>query len=262
MGIRFLCKHCEKRLNVKAVQAGEEGTCPHCLGRIIVPSKSTLPNALKKKHRRRKKKHEVTADDSAIRVHAVDEQVTMDGVPAENRHQESAPKNNRGRNYRHDSDSGIDEQSAEPFTLDKPQLPATIGKVDPIAESPTSVWYFRSRELGEKGPFKGKQMQEHLDQGNVKIGCIVWREDWHDWIPAERVFPSLVAEDKSNRQKTKVARAIKESNYQLPIELDPENDLHKRRRRKNQIFASAIAIGILIIIVLLTVLLTLVSNNP
>ena len=47
--------------------------------------------------------------------------------------------------------------------------------------------------MAKKGPFKAKAMQAELDSGNVNLGCIVWREDWEDWQPAERVFPSLVA---------------------------------------------------------------------
>ncbi len=261
MGIRFLCQHCEKRLNVKATQAGQEGQCPHCLGRVTVPDISSMPNAPDKEfrvpqHDRRKN----VPDDSAIALHSVDEQITMDGIPAENRHLEDLPKPKRADDALTDFDSA--REPAEVFTLDKPQLPATIGKIDPIAEAPTRVWYFRSREWGEKGPLKGKAMQEYLDRGEVKIGCIVWREDWNDWLPAERVFPSLVAEAKEKRQKARVRRAFKEANYKLPDAWDPQAELKNRKRRKNRIFIGAIATGILIIILLLFVLLRLVANNP
>lgn len=38
MGIRFLCPHCNKRLNVKTFLAGQRGFCPKCGGRIQIPT--------------------------------------------------------------------------------------------------------------------------------------------------------------------------------------------------------------------------------
>jgi hypothetical protein len=224
---------------------------------------STIPSALEKQMNvRRSPKRAKAANDSSIGLHAVDEQVTMDGIPAEKRHLEIAPKKKSEKFGPPDFNADSDEQSAEAFMLDKPQLPASIGKVDPIAEAPSRVWYFRSRELGEKGPLKGKAMQEHLERGHVNIGCIVWREDWNDWLPAERVFPSLVAEAKKQTQKARLKRALKKTDYQMPSESDPHFELNRRKRRKNQIFIGAIVAGVVLIIVLLVVLLKLVSNNP
>ena len=154
----------------------------------------------------------------------------------------------------------MSESSSELFLLAKPKPPETRGKVDPIAEAPTRVWYFRSRELGEKGPLKGKVMQEHLDRGDVKIGCIVWREDWEDWAPAEKVFPSLAAKAKSKRMKEKMHRAFKDANYQIPDELNPQSELSKKRRKKALIFRSLIVVGIVIIIGLAVVLFQLISQ--
>ncbi len=42
MGIRFLCEHCNKRLNVKSFLAGKKGLCPHCGGRIRIPLESQV----------------------------------------------------------------------------------------------------------------------------------------------------------------------------------------------------------------------------
>ena len=113
----------------------------------------------------------------------------MDGIPAEQRHKEELLPKKKSESFGPpDFNSDSNEQPYETFMLDKPRLPASLGKVDPIAEAPSRVWYFRSRELGEKGPLKGKMMQECLDRGQVKVGCIVWRDDWHDWLPAECSF--------------------------------------------------------------------------
>jgi len=147
-----------------------------------------------------------------------------------------------------------------PFILDKPAPPETLGKVDPIEEAPKRVWYFRSKELGEKGPLKAKAMREHLDKGDVKVGCIVWREDWEDWLPAEKVFPTLAATAKELRQKEMMNRAFKDANYQIPDEFNPHSELNRKRRRKHQIFVAAIALGICIIGVLVFVLVKLLGT--
>lgn len=263
MGIRFLCPHCEQRLNVKTAQAGGLGKCPHCHGSITVPKNSTIPSELEKRlHVRRGKQPVKRSEDSSIGLHEVDEQVTMDGMPAENRQTESIPKSKKERESPSPVGDDADASPAEVFMLDKPKLPATMGKIDPIAESPTRIWYFRSRELGERGPLKGKAMQKHLDQGDIRVGCIVWREDWNEWLPAERVFPTLAVSANKKPQKSRASRGFKEANYQTPVKPNPLSEVKQRQRKKNQIFAGAVLAGVVIIIVLLVVLLKLVSNNP
>ena len=42
MGIRFLCEHCGKKLNIKDELAGKKGRCPKCNERIEIPAESTL----------------------------------------------------------------------------------------------------------------------------------------------------------------------------------------------------------------------------
>ena len=102
-------------------------------------------------------------------------------------------------------------------------------------------------------------MREHVDNGSVFIGCIVWREDWEDWVPAEKVFPSLVAEAKERRKQDRIHRAFKDANYQIPDELNPHSELSRRRRRKNRIFIGAIACGLAIVGLLVFVLTKLVN---
>jgi DNA-directed RNA polymerase subunit RPC12/RpoP len=261
MGIRFLCHHCEKRLNVKASQAGAEGQCPHCNGSIVVPIESTIPSALEKQMQihRGKQRAESHQEDNSIGLHKIDEQVTMDGIPAEVRQRASteAAKFKSDAVATFDSDS---DESTEMFMLDKPKPSDTLGKVDPIAEAPQFVWYFRSHELGEKGPLKSKAMKKHLDNGDVQIGCIVWREDWHDWVPAEKVFPSLVAEVKTKRKNARVKRAFKAANFALPASLSPESEVDRRKRKHQRIFLGAIMSGGVLIVILLFVLFQVVSQ--
>ena len=55
MGIRFHCNHCQKRLNVKAKQAGEFCICPDCESEIQIPLESTIQLKKKRKKKRRRK---------------------------------------------------------------------------------------------------------------------------------------------------------------------------------------------------------------
>jgi DNA-directed RNA polymerase subunit RPC12/RpoP len=53
MGIRFLCEHCQKRLNVKTRQAGEYCVCPDCGNEILIPFESTIEPIRKKRKKKR-----------------------------------------------------------------------------------------------------------------------------------------------------------------------------------------------------------------
>ncbi|MFT7632273.1 MAG: DNA-directed RNA polymerase subunit RPC12/RpoP [Mariniblastus sp.] len=255
MGIRFLCQNCDKRLNVKLVQAGTKGHCPHCSGAILVPLESTVPVELRsRKPKRSKVKDRSSHDDQSIGVDELQGNLTVGqwGTGGS-----SAEK----FRFKQESMATFESEvsSGESFMLDKPRPPDSLGKVDPIAESPKSVWYFRSHELGERGPLKGKAMQVHLDQGDVKIGCLVWQQDWEDWIPAERVFPTLVAEFKLLRKQDRVKRAYKKANIPLPEFVDLSPSVIKTKRRK-KIFSISIGVGFVVILVLTYVLIRLITQ--
>ncbi len=285
MGIRFLCQHCEKRLNVKTTQAGIEGECPYCQQPVVVPSESmtesSLP-AIQKNNRQTP----LNDSDSTIALLSSDDQKTPGKLPAAvrakgprtNRPTTLSPRaktkskvgqfKTRGSNTDKTPLRGnLKTKSATPihggkdlFMLDKPAPPPSLGKVDPIAQAPKQVWYFRSHELGERGPLKAKQMQKFVDDGDVKIGCLVWREDWEDWLLAEKVFPDLAAEAEAQRQKGIMNRAFKDANYQIPDSLDPNSAVNRQRRRKNFLFIGAITIGIITIAGLAIVLVKLLAE--
>lgn len=42
MGIRFSCPACGRSLNVKAELAGKRGRCPHCQGKIVIPTEDAM----------------------------------------------------------------------------------------------------------------------------------------------------------------------------------------------------------------------------
>ena len=104
-------------------------------------------------------------------------------------------------------------------------------------------------------------MRECVDKGEITIGCIVWREDWDDWVPAEQVFPKLAAQLKEQRKKNRVNRAFKDANYQIPDEVNPHSEVNLARRRKNQIFVAAIALGLLVVFGLSMLLVQLVGGG-
>jgi hypothetical protein len=235
MGIRFFCQHCQRPLNVKTVQAGQAGECPHCQLNIVVPRSSDT-----------RATHGTGNADSMTTEPDVDNQVTQIGLghssgldPAIPGDKFSVPMvgtmpSRRSMRY------SAKEASSDSFLLDKPQPSATLGKVDPIEEAPRKVWYFRSKNIGEKGPLRARAMREELDNGNCRIGCIVWREDWEDWQPAEKVFPELVA----LAEKTVAQKLIRDANAAIPDELNPDSAFQRRRRRRRAIGMLAIAVGL------------------
>ena len=256
MGIRFRCVHCEKRLNVKSTQAGQEGNCTHCGNTVLVPYKSTIPSSLKKASQsgRRQLAHAGTDRNTGLleRADATIEQ------PLNHATDDDAFPASKLAAAQELSDSSSTSFSNS-FELGKPGPPETLGKVDPIAEAPKRVWYFRSREIGEKGPLRGKIMREHVDQGDVRVGSVVWREDWKDWLPAEKVFPALVEQAKQMRQQDRVDRAFRDANYKIPDEFNPHSELNRKRRFRHQLFLAAIATGVLVIGLLIFVLIKLLT---
>jgi DNA-directed RNA polymerase subunit RPC12/RpoP len=251
MGIRFKCSHCQKRLNVKAAQAGQSGQCPKCSQTITVPQHS-----------------EVEWIDSDGRTEVmdsqsifdVDNQITQAGLNATIQLESDSKLSEFTNPFTGSSGPRIARRSSnfhstESFLLDKPQPPSTLGKVDPIAEAPRKIWYFRSKKLGERGPLKAKTMRQHVENGDVTIGCIVWREDWEDWQPAERVFPKLVQE-----MKERAAARLAHTAQGIPEELNPHSPLRRRQRRLQMLGIIAIAAGLLTIGGLTALLVKLVSN--
>ena len=400
MGIRFYCRHCEKRLNVKARQAGEFCICPDCEKEIQIPLESTilLPKKKRKKKRRRKKSRDaevmasvstetlapLTAESSSMSpvdvavsvsaiaasvappselapvvgaaplvepppvedlprsdgdvplveaaqpveppptmveselvdepapvvedVAAVEEVAVVEEVPvvedvpvvehtatpsveaappvesspvesspvepehfssAEPEALDAAPEESFvepmmaqgndnleepsseasfGDAQNLDSDAALDEllsdderipedlaPESESFLLAKPI--AKIGS-DPLKSNPDLVWHLRHKRLGEKGPLKAREVEEMLENNQLRVGFIVWRQDWDDWIPVEKVFPQLAVEP------------VATPAYEIPAELNPHSEESRKRRARKWIWMGCSAAAFLLVIVL------------
>jgi uncharacterized Zn finger protein (UPF0148 family) len=266
MGIRFNCSHCNKPLNIKPTQAGQVGQCPACQASITVPAlpantkiQGTNIQATKTPATKPQSAAPQNRDENSVSIFDVDHQIAEAGLSASIK-LDSEPVEEFSVPFSPPSlgtkkSKFADKDTGDSFLLEKPLPPSTMGKVDPIAEAPRKVWYFRSKTLGEKGPLKGKVMQQYLDSGDVTIGCIVWREDWEDWQPAEKVFPPLVAlADNTSNQ------AFRDANYLIPDELNPHSSFQRKRRQMRILGIIAIAAGLLTIGVLVYFLIELMAG--
>lgn len=266
MGIRFTCKNCLNRLNVKTSQAGCKRQCPHCSAEVIVPAVTSTSieharDVSRPAVRAPKQKFSIAGDEGNKPGNVA----VKETLPNRIRQRIKRPKDQLLKHRPPVIEPEEIDQSVETFMLDKPQLPPTMGKVDPILQAPKQIWYLRNKELGELGPLKGRLMQKRLDAGDITIGSLVWRGDWGGWIPAEKVFPSLVVKAEGIRLQQKRSRAFKE----LPIELRKPVPRKKKKltpleknQRKNRLFAAFVISGVMAILVLLVVAMKVVIDNP
>ena len=214
MGILFYCPDCGRRLNIKAFLAGKRGICPHCDSRVQIPLESQLPDDAPK----------IRPTSSAVPI-----------LPSASAAMATARV-----------------QSADPI----PQQPTVVRThdatlLDPIAESPDSVWYVRPAVGGQYGPARGDVMRRWLSEGRVNADSMVWREGWEDWKLAGPIFPSLDAIPSSKKPAT--ARTAPS----LLVPEDEEQDISKpvaaparRVAAKKKSIAPLIILGLLIVVLL------------
>ncbi|MEL7498262.1 MAG: DUF4339 domain-containing protein [Planctomycetota bacterium] len=265
MGIRFHCTHCQRRLNVKVAQAGSTGQCPHCRKTVKIPLESNAVSSSAKARSGRfvtaGKLPEESFDDRS-EILDVDDQDTLDG-PLAGEHEITPPEAKTDKGFRKAAPKvqPVVTKSNDAFLLSRPSPSPTMGKVDPIEQAPQKVWHFRTRGFGQRGPIKGKKMREHLENGDVMIGSMVWREDWDDWVKAEDVFPELADKAKKDRQQARLKKAMQESGLDkketIQPTLSPEEEL---RRRRVKIFYWMTGIGLAIIAALVIVIMQILAS--
>ncbi len=71
-------------------------------------------------------------------------------------------------------------------------------KGDPIAASPSSVWYARLPSGQQYGPAPGELFRTWIHEGRVTPESLVWQEGWPDWKKASEVFTKMNASEDEN----------------------------------------------------------------
>ena len=247
MGIRFFCHHCQSRLNVKSSQSGLPGVCPECGGTVDVPTESLLPGSPKSPSQRFYVEEENPPEGSSQLID-FDAQDTMPGDLLADP-DAGAPKD--GTIKPPSPIFAIAKDSSGIFMLDSPSPSPDFGKVCPVETAPDKVWYFRSKELGERGPLKAKAMKQHVIAGDIIAGCMVWRQDWDDWVAAEAAFPQIEAvEDPID------APSLAEVGAELPSILSK-----KPMATKQVVFYGAIVAGLAVIAALGYVVVWIARSN-
>lgn len=196
---------------------------------------------------------ETDGADDPSEILDVDEQVTMDGLVAGQHQPEMALENAHAKRR----ELFREPSAGEAFLLDRPST--NFDSNDPIKDAPDQVWYFRSRQIGERGPLKGEQMQRCLNSGEVTVGSMVWRGDWDDWIAAEKVFGNLADQAKREKQQDRLAKAIEATGYEMPESKPVRKPLFFRTKR-SKIFVAISVAGLLVVALLVFVLIRILSN--
>lgn len=178
MGIKFRCPNGHK-LNVKSFLAGKRGVCPKCGTSLQIPLESQL---------------EKSGDAGDEPEEAEGEDLLSEACfPAPGR--ASAGANGRGTVTASPSlPTTSAATTARPIASVVPTaIPiAAAPGVDPIAESPSAIWYVRPPGGDQYGPARGDIMRRWIAEGRVSSDSLVWREGWTDWQNAAQVFPSLL----------------------------------------------------------------------
>lgn len=267
MGIRFHCRHCRRRLNVKTAQAGLAGQCPHCQKLVDVPRQSTLAAQARKPSSSKRVDRlaaQATLDESDDRsqVLNVDDQVTLDGVMAGDHESFAKIPVAAGPRFRRQTKVAPVADAGEAFLLGRPSPTPGLEGGDPIESAPKKIWYFRTRGIGERGPIKGRQMRQSIDNGEVIVGSKVWREDWDDWVDAEDVFPELAEQARTIRKKNRLRRALTEAG--MPTEStggDGDSSSDVSAMRRSQTVVTWLVVGGLAIVFTLTLVVIAIVNQ-
>jgi len=169
MGIRVRCPNGHE-LNVKSLLAGKRGVCPHCGARFQIPGQS----------------HQ-------------DSQQWESGTQA-------AAAEPRGDSLNPDSPlPSVAEGAGRADHVSRtPEVDRSAAEqwVDPIAESPGSLWHVRPRSGQQYGPADAATIERWLAEGRVPADALVWRQGWPEWRTAASVFHQLRPADSAPNAST------------------------------------------------------------
>jgi hypothetical protein len=150
-------------------------------------------------------------------------------------------------NESHASDAPAVAPSPEPnslpddtssFMLSKPAIKL---EDDPLRADPEKIWYVRHKRHGEKGPLKAPALEEMIDNGSLRVGHIVWREDWNEWLPAVEVFRQI-----ADRHQ----QALTDPAYEIPDDVNPHSKLNRDARKRKLIWFSLAIVAFVVVLVL------------
>ncbi len=212
MGIRFRCPNCDKRLNVKAHQAGHVGICPHCRGEITVPETSTLEPDLVTTRKK-------GASENSGVAPPTEDTFTLN---------QSYGDDGSDDSFALSAGALATPPGSDSFLLSKPSNPALRpGAPDPIDDDPRRIWYVRHPKFSEVGPVRGDKVREMLDNGRIIASCRVWREDWNDWERAADVFSELKEEPASESPAV-----FRDPNAQIPASAARQIPVKRRQSHR------------------------------
>lgn len=236
MGIRFRCPSCQQRLNIKRVNAGKKGVCPHCRKSLVVPADSPPPKS-------------ASSNTPVSQSRSISsEQPLSDRVPP---HSDPRQPNVSELERPH-----AEQNPPREFQDGKSDVSTPENYIDPIYEAPHRVWHIRDAAQQETGPFNARTMRNKIDRGQVMANDQVCREDWQDWVPASEAFPELG----SPQSQIPIASdsVFTNSNYAISGGLTPKARRAMKQRQQKVLGIWLCVIGLLIVAALCYLLIRLI----
>jgi hypothetical protein len=177
--------NCGKVLIVPTEMVGRVAVCSACNHRVRVTqnSPSNTPSATSKTP---------TNSGSARRAISPGQKqpVNRGGDPTSTAARRSTPQSKSGA---HATPPESRATGAErPYAGDpRSQTKPSLDDFASLSENPSAAWFVRVPEGGQYGPANNSSMRNWIKEGRIGPATLVWRSDWTDWLPADRVFPGL-----------------------------------------------------------------------
>lgn len=236
MEIRMPCTHCGKVLLIKDASTIRVGICPNCHRKVTIPASAThnTPSKPSDTPLASMKRGSKSAPKVIPRPPGGGKATDSSETKSNSRSDSVAGKSDSSRRLAGSRDAA--KKSSTP-----PQTQAAPPGLDPLTESPDAVWFVRSPGGGQYGPASNQVLQEWISQGRVGTQSLVWRDGWADWLPAERVFQSLV--DSAPRSPQQPTRdGSKAAEY-----------LEKKRQTRPTVPSLWILLGLVVIALITTI---------
>lgn len=198
MGIRFSCPACGRSLNVKAELAGKRGRCPHCQGKIVIPSGDGSGESVTAELTDKTAAGEVrepSSSDTAAHLKPEDMPTVVNRAPAGLEARVIQPKaaspTEPAVAVAPRTEIEQKPPSAAPATGEN-AAPSPVATADAISEAPQLQWYVMPPGAASQyGPAVGEEFRAWIAEGRVTGDSLIWRQDWPEWKRADAVFAQL-----------------------------------------------------------------------